>query len=156
MDSNSPMQDIANMINKQKSDAKPRNATMVRTRYLRIKRGQQATMNGLSIRRCRVCGQLRRGHVCKTILVKPTGQEDNMVMVSNALPIPIEQSAPILSKPSDLTEVPTFDLDVTSKTRAIFSGEYVENFDNQYTAMVESETSDDHDDYSEILDLLGD
>lgn len=43
-----------------------RTPAMVRNRYLRIERGRWLTNNGMSKNRCGQCGQLKRGHVCKT------------------------------------------------------------------------------------------
>ena len=39
---------------------------MVRNRYLRIKRGRWLTEQGRSKNRCGICGELKRGHVCKS------------------------------------------------------------------------------------------
>lgn len=43
-----------------------RTPAMVRNRYLRIKRGRWLTEQGKSKNRCGLCGELKRGHVCKS------------------------------------------------------------------------------------------
>ena len=43
-----------------------RTPAMVRNRYLRIKRGRWLTEQGRSKNRCGICGELKRGHVCKS------------------------------------------------------------------------------------------
>lgn len=48
-----------------------RTPAMVRNRFLRIKRGRWLTEQGRSKNRCGVCGELKRGHVCKSVLIPP-------------------------------------------------------------------------------------
>jgi len=43
-----------------------RTAAMVRNRWFRIQRGQALTKEGKSKNRCGVCGELKRGHICKS------------------------------------------------------------------------------------------
>jgi len=42
-----------------------RTAAMVRNRWIRIQRGRALTAEGKSKNRCGVCGELKRGHICK-------------------------------------------------------------------------------------------
>jgi len=53
-----------------------RTPAMVRNRYLRIKRGRWLTEQGRSKNRCGVCGQLKRGHICKGTQQDPSASAE--------------------------------------------------------------------------------
>jgi len=89
-----------------------RTPAMVRNRYLRIKRGRWLTEQGQSKNRCGICGELKRGHVCRLSLAQgpppqvETGRDNDDTLSSSSTDL-LENVALVVSTPArDVTFLP--------------------------------------------------
>lgn len=96
--------DIAKTVNNENSSTTPRTVAMVRNRYLRIRKGKQATDQGMAKRRCTLCGELRRGHLCQKLDIMQTAEAPmNKHDILALLP---PQEAPSLPQTIELPQIP--------------------------------------------------